>query len=64
MCDQLFGRPGLRLDPEFRDCANPLKELRENTRKSSACLELELQGQFVPLPQALCDMGLGIKEKR
>lgn len=64
MCDQLSGSPGLTLDPEFRDCANLLKELMENARKSSACLQLALQGHFVPLPQALCDMGPGIKEKR
>lgn len=47
MCDQLSGRLGFPLDPEFRDCANPLKELIENTRKSSACLELALQGGAV-----------------
>lgn len=64
LCARLCSRPGLTLDPEFRDCANPLKELMENARKSSACLELALQGQFTPLPQALCDMGAGIKYKR
>lgn len=54
MCDQLSSRPGLTLDPEFRDCANPLKELMENTRKSSACLDLALQGR------AVCALAAGI----